>query len=515
MSSKRQHLDAPARKLEGDLSLSASPATQQGPGVWLLLVLYGITATGWAWLNPVFEAPDEPFHVASVNLMVREHRRANPAEIRTTAQFMRAVGPEEDFRVFEAGQWKLFVQWSQPPFYYMLQAIPLALVYPGGFSRPLVSARPDYRHHRERGYFRHDRAEPWTWSRELVAIRLMRMVSVALGGVAIWLTAQIARLVAPSSASLPLLAAGVYAFIPQFTFMTATVNNDALGYLVGAVALWLMVRVVQASWPPGRAALLIGLILGVGLLSKWTTLFLWPLTLVVVCLAYRRWADRAVSAVGAMAVGLGILGSVGYLFAERTGPALDLLAFSLTGRPSSWLTLSSPFLGNPPERTVGYLGKVLGSFAESFWGQFGWEQVRIDPGALGAYWLLVGLAVAGWWWGRPHRVAGRVDRQAMRVLGGAIVAFLVSLGVLYSHVFIPQGGRYLLTVGCAIAVFLGIGLLGARGLLVKVLERQIPERRFTWGLVACLVGLNWAVLYGCVYRAYVVAWGVADGTAGL
>jgi hypothetical protein len=50
-------------------------------GLGLIPALYALTATSWAWLNPVFEAPDEPFHVANVNLLLREHRWPDEADI--------------------------------------------------------------------------------------------------------------------------------------------------------------------------------------------------------------------------------------------------------------------------------------------------------------------------------------------------------------------------------------------------------------------------------------------------
>ncbi len=65
-------------EIESSREVAVSPPVRQersrsrGP-LWIILVLYGLTASAWVWPNPVFEAPDEPFHVADVNLRVCEH----------------------------------------------------------------------------------------------------------------------------------------------------------------------------------------------------------------------------------------------------------------------------------------------------------------------------------------------------------------------------------------------------------------------------------------------------------
>jgi hypothetical protein len=264
-----------------------------------------------------------------------------------------------------------------------------------------------------------------------------------------------------------------------------------------------MVRAAQGAVPPVWAAVAMGLALGLALLCKATTLFLWPVALLVAVLAYRGWRDRVVCGIGAMAVGLGV---AAWFFLPRISAHFELINFAVLGGPSTWHTFSTSFLGQLPEPTLAYVWRVVAMLGESFWGQFGWSHLAIDRTALTAYWMMTAVALAAWWLG--HRpLEFRLDRRALVVLGAAVAMFVVGVALAYAHLFMPQGGRYLLTIGSVIAIMLALGLLRACELFARILRRPISERPFAWGVVVLMVCLNWAVLWRSMYRAYAVAWG--------
>ncbi len=474
--------------------------------VWVILALYAALAGGYAWLNPVFEAPDEPFHVGYVNFLLRQRRWPQDVDIEKTQQFLETHADEaHDFQIFEAGQSDIVHTWLHPPLYYILQMPLLGAFYPRGFTGVLVPVRRDFRVAIQRGFFHHESNEQWIWTRQLCAIRLMRLLSVVLGGLAIWMTARIAALAMPESLNLPIFAAGLHASIPQFTFLSGTVNNDSLGYVASALGLWVLLRVLQRPPSAPRAALMVGLSLGLGLWSKATTLFLWPLTLAVGWFAYRRWMERGICALGAIAIG-GVIAWPAY--AGRLHWMADLLGFAATGR-SRFMSFSTPFYGIPAGTDLGYLGRVLDMLGESFWGRFGWSHVPMDHRVLAVYWLVVTLALTGWCWPRPQRPLSAWTRKALTVLMGGVAIFGGCAGLLYARAFFPQGGRYLMTLGSAIAVGLALGLLRVRGRLEDIVEQPVPERGFVWGVLGLMVSLNGFVLWQSIYRAYAVAWGAA------
>ena len=470
----------------------------------IVLLLYGLTATAYAWLNPVFEAPDEPFHVGYVNRLLQDRHWPQASDAYTMTTFLaEQVHQPQVSRVLNAGQGEIWFEWVHPPLYYLVQVIPLGLLYPKGFQGVLVPAWPDAPNRRERGYFIHDPAEIWRWHRPLVAIRLMRMTSILLGIVTIWIAASIAALVAPRASAFPLLAAGLLAFIPQFTFMTSSVNNDAAGDLTGAVGLWVLIRVGEGTWRPVRAGLFIGLCLGAAFLSKATTNFLWLLTPVAAGMAYSRWIDRLQCVSVAWTVGLLCAAP----FLHSLGPAYwDALGFLASGR-SNFATSVAPstFLGQPPGVDLSYVVRVLTTMFESFWGQFGWEQVRLDRPILGCYAALSGLALLGWCRGRQGHKEGVLNRRALALLGAGLALFLCCAAVIYRRIFIAQGGRYLLAVGPAIVTLLAVGLLRAQPLIARALCRPVSEQALVRGVLTLMVILNWVVLWS-LRHSYLVAW---------
>jgi len=472
----------------------------------IVLLLYFLTACAYAWLNPVFEAPDEPFHVAYANLLVRESRWPQVSDIRTTKQFLeKHTDPADDYHVFNAGQSEIFLEWAQPPLYYMLQTIPLRMMYPRGFGGVLIPVRPQYRKLSQRGYFQHDAMETWSWRKELLTVRLMRLFSVFLGVLTVWTTAKLARLVVPNSRFLPIIAAAFLAFVPQFTFMTASVNNDVAGYLIAAVTLGALIRMNREHWSWQRSAIIIGLCLGIALLAKRTTIFLWPMSLIVLWMTYRSWNTRLVSIFGTVLIGAI---TAGWFYAGRLEPQFDLLAFGLFGQHSKWITFSTGFLGSSTELSLAYLGKVLKMLGESFWGQFGWFQVRISPSVLIAYWLLVATSIGGWL-GSRHQILNPQSLQAIQIMGLGMLFFILSLIVVYSRLFVPQGGRYILVMGPVIAIVMAWGLLHVRRWISDRFAWNISELRWAWGAVAIMVGLNWIVLLGSIYAPYTRAWSSA------
>jgi hypothetical protein len=469
----------------------------------IVLALYAVTAIGWVWGNPVFEAPDEPFHVGYANFLLREGRWPHHADIETTLQFFAArAGPGTAAEIFEAGQGRIVQEWQQPPLYYLLQAVPLAGFYPRGFEPPLIPLRPRHYEQPARGFFQDRAPRLWDGRRPVLAVRCMRLLSAVLGGCVVWLTARLAARVIPDCPAAVTLAAGLLALIPQFTFMAASVDNDVLGYLASAAGVAGTLAVAEGRWPAWRAGSLLGLLGVVGFLSKATTLFLWPLGVLAAGLAYRRWRDRAACVIIMVAWGLALV--LPYL-AGRRAPMEAMAVFLLQGS-SPAMTFETPFWGFPPERTVAYAGQVLAMLAESFWGQFGWSQVPLARGALGLYWLGVLVALGGWGTGRGPAGGCAPDRRALRLCAAALGLFFLGVVIVYLRVYTPQGGRYLLTVGPILTVLWAIGLMNVRGLAERWLRRPVPPQAYAWCVVAAMTIVNWAVLWGSVWRAYARAW---------
>jgi len=113
--------------------------------------------------------------------------------------------------------------------------------------------------------------ERFPWHGSVLAIHLIRFLTLGLGAGTVLLTYFLARDLFPGRPSLALGAAALTAFNPMFIFVNAAVNNDALAAFVGCLNLLLFVRLVrdglQGPLPLWRYGL-VGLTVGFFLLTK-------------------------------------------------------------------------------------------------------------------------------------------------------------------------------------------------------------------------------------------------------
>ena len=245
----------------------------------LILALFIILGITYAVVTPVFEASDELWHYP----MVRHLAGGNPL-------------PVQVFDPAQAGPWKQ--EASQPPLYYYLGA---ALTFWIDTS-DMVEVRLE-NPHVDNGLITQDGninlvlhdpdANPWQGT--LLAVRVVRLFSVLLAAVTVTLTYLIGRKAAPGRPEIALGASAINAFLPMFLFISGAVNNDNLAIMLASLSLFLMIRIVmqnqhadpvnistaknnQKIWKETGSWLLLGVVIGLAMLTKEGTIGLIPLT---------------------------------------------------------------------------------------------------------------------------------------------------------------------------------------------------------------------------------------------
>jgi len=234
----------------------------------LILALFLALGAAYALVTPVFEASDELWHYP----MVRHLADGNGL-------------PVQVFNPAQAGPWKQ--EASQPPLYYYVGAALTFWIDTSDMEHVRwLNPHVDNGVITEDGNINlvvHDPAvSPWQGT--LLAVRIIRLASVLMAAVTVYLTYRIAREVAPDRPEIALGAAAVNAFMPMFLFISGAVNNDNLAIPLSSLALLLMLRHVRA----GRTTLLtwreevrrwglLGVVIGLAVLTKEGTLGLLPL----------------------------------------------------------------------------------------------------------------------------------------------------------------------------------------------------------------------------------------------
>ena len=291
---------------------------------------------------------------------------------------------------------------SQPPLYYVTAALLTFWAPDQGDYATLLERNPHFAYPSpltvpdNKNVWLHTLAEDLPGHGTVLAIRLTRSVSLLFGALGVVATWGLGRQLWPSSDWLPLLAAGVTGFIPQFLFMSGVVTNDTAAMGLSACVLWGVASIARTT-SPERASkrsvnmprmLLTGLLLGLSALTKVSTLGLVPLVILFL-IAIRRqgqlgWRATLVR----MGCVLGVAALVGGWWYARN--------WALYGSPLNLqVHQAAPWAreGRRPLRAA--LAQLIG-VEWSLWGMFGTGNVGFPDGVYTAFragWL---LALAGW-----------------------------------------------------------------------------------------------------------------------
>ncbi len=160
----------------------------------------------------------------------------------------------------------------QAPLYYFLDALVTSWV---PHQQLTILANPDWQldNAQSNNLLLHTRAEGFPYQDGALAWHLGRALSILFGAITVWATFQIARQVFSAQRFLAVTAAGFVAFLPQFIFMSAVVNNDNLVIAISALSLLVFLRTPVDA--PARRSIVLGTLLGLGVLTKISAFVLW------------------------------------------------------------------------------------------------------------------------------------------------------------------------------------------------------------------------------------------------
>ncbi len=384
-----------------------------------VLVGYLALATGYAALTPDWQAPDEPAHYNVVRQIAQTGAlpQLEPGDYDQAflEQVVGAGFPPE------VGLDRVQYQDYQPPLFYLL-------------------AVPAY----------------WLGGGALLPVRL---VSVLFGaGALIFAYLALRTLTGPSS-WLPVVAVGLMAFIPQHLAILASVNNDSLSELWVCAGAWLLVREARVSTAlRGRGSWALPVILGLAFLTK-----VWSYVLVPAVGGLVVWLWQRDGLASAFRRGLAIMGPallIGALYWGRNAVVCGPTDF-VCGMHHNQIVTGQPTTAHGIQSAGGlapYLTAGLQTTFTSFWGQFGWMGVPLDPRTVKI--LLVATAAAllagivAFW--RSARVLTIDQRWALAIL--ALLGLSTAGVFIYYNLGFQQfQGRYLYSA------LLPLGLVGAAG----------------------------------------------------
>jgi 4-amino-4-deoxy-L-arabinose transferase-like glycosyltransferase len=389
-----------------------------------ILLAYLALGTAYALQIPAWQAPDEPAHYNYIQFIATEktlpvleqgeYNQAYNEEFTRTPQNTASLSIDplryEDYA---------------PPLYYLLAAPIYALT------------------------------DGW-----LTAIRLF---SVILGGALVVVAYLIGAEAYPDQLVYALGGAAFVAFVPQHLAMLSAVNNDSLAELLIALTVLQALRLFRSPTIPRRKLILLGVTLGLGLLTKATFYYTAiPIAFIALILHSRRYALRFTPYVLVFVPAL-LIGAGWWLRNLIVYGGFDVLGLArhnaiVVGQPTTAQWLSDYGAG-------GVLQRFFTTTYRSFWGQFGWMSTPLPDRE---YLLLGGLSLAalvGWiWWVVERRMkdeGGRMKRIFRLTPQAGLLVLLFALtvgGYLYYNVtFVQHQGRYLFPALIPIGLVFAIG----------------------------------------------------------
>jgi len=444
------------------------PSTRYpNPVLFLIIVVYLAIGTLYALLTPPWQIPDEPAHYNYVRFVAENLRYPilqmgdYPHEY---LEEIKAKGFPPEMPIDP-----IRYEFHQPPLYYSLAA-------------PLYWL-----------------TRFWPPPQQVIALRFL---SLLMGAGVVYLAYLIAReifpmasvqvgeplrrlRIKPSQGWNEVLALGTAAFVagvPMHLAMLAAVNNDGLAELMLAGILWVLVRYVKGAEgtegtegaegrKPWRLVGL-GVLVGLGILTKTTTLISIPLVLVAVVFAVRHQPSAIRYSLFAIFLPALLLTLPWFVRNATVYGGLDILG---------WTRHDAIVVGQPRTAdglaqygAVSLIKDFLLTTFRSFWAQFGWMGVLVDERIyllLALLCAIVGLGFLIYLFRviRERDILSAYQRAALGLL--ALSAFLTGLSYLwYNTKFVQHQGRYLFPALVPLGLFFALGL---REILAKERARIV------------------------------------------
>jgi len=432
----------------------------------LILALYLVMGVAYSIINPIFESPDEALNYAQIRFLAEERR-------------LPVLEPGEPTKA------------HHPPLYYALGALLTSWIPDDNFEAVVGRVNPFWAYRLwepgvdNKSLYLHDpRLESFPYRDVALGVHLVRWLSLLMGAGTVLLVYGTGRELFPHRPVLAVGAAALVAFNPMFVFINASVHDDALADLVAAATLYVAARLLVRG-PTTRRAVVLGLLVGLGFLTKLTCLLVVPT--VGLALLYRPLADRGhdgwrdVIRLGGIAVAL-VLFIGGWWFARNV---------FLYGEPTGMVRQTGVWgvRENAPDLIAA--ARELGFLHDSLWGVFGYGQIPMPRWVYGLARLL-GLAAAGGlglFWAR--RRAGRIPWECPpAVLLILVSAPLVAFAVNFARMTVSAAadfGRYLFVALAALAPLYALGL-----------NEWVSVRRQAGLSIALALGMLALAIYGLV-----------------
>ncbi len=420
---------------------------------YVLLAAFITLALVYSITTPIFEGPDEIWHYAFVDHL------ANGGGL----------------PVFDASQPATFLRnGAHPPLYYGLVAALVAPIdrsdFPTEYRFNLANPRitPGGKSDRP-NLLIHTAREDWPYHNTALAAHIARLISIALSAITLIGVYQVAREVLQHDYRLAVLATAIVAFVPQFVYGAAMINNDALASAAATWTLYGLLRLMRAA--SIKWSIVTGALLGITLLSKIGMIAIVPLPALALLLTrginHEGTMTQAIAKKSLRVLVSSWFRSRRWLLIVRAamivyGVALLIAGWwyirnwQLYGDPLAWREWQALVgAGRVPPTPIDFARDMIGLFG-TFWTDF---SLRVDRSLTPVFGLIVLVAIIGLIRRARKREWPAIDRVGL-IVGLVWFALLLASAVRYSFSIYDIHGRLLYPAAATIGVMMALGLSG-------------------------------------------------------
>jgi 4-amino-4-deoxy-L-arabinose transferase-like glycosyltransferase len=351
---------------------------------------------------------------------------------------------------------------------------------------------------------------------------VLRLISLVYGAGVVSATYTVIARLFPRHTILAVTAAAFVAFIPQHIAILASINNDALSELQLAMLIAVAIGYVgnptffdydkkiqpyDESMRPHAAAM--GGFLGLIFLTKLTPVL--PAVVIILLAIAWRWRIEGRSLewlIQQLGWGIGIGALIGFpwwLRNEWVYGFPDLLGMTAHSNAVTGQALTADFIAQNGD--MAYITKAATDTYRSFFGQFGWMGVPMQPRdywLIGVFlvWALIGLVLlntrfADLWKLVPQQRAG------IWILIASMLA-TVLVYVYYNLTFLQLQGRYLFNILIPLSMMVAAGGWGWVLFLRQWLRGPVAKRALTYLPFASILWMPLLALWALVN--YLIPW---------
>jgi 4-amino-4-deoxy-L-arabinose transferase-like glycosyltransferase len=377
----------------------------------ILLLASMILMIAWSLVVPIFEAPDEPAHWRYARYIHQTHQLPHYS----------AADPEA----------------HSPPLYYLLVApfashsqIPPRLTWRDSNGTINLPSPPRITQNSVSDFSKY-------WP-----IRITRLISILISLTTVLFCYKVGVEVTDRE-STGLLAGALVAFLPQFTFRSMNVSNDALVAALGSVVVYTIVRMVERG-VGAKIAIAAALAMAGAFLAKASAIF-FPGSFALAVLTDKISWDRKLKLLSA--IGISVLLVAPWLIRN------EILYGDIFVRKA--ILKAVPFLVRQKSITSSYfLDPFPRILALSFVGVFGRMNVLMPQWIYQAFAVLGGFALTGYLVGLTRR---EIDQRLTIILLSMVLLNLLVV-IDFNLMFDQPQGRYMFPSLAAISILVALGL---------------------------------------------------------